>query len=400
MQVIALRAPMADDLREVVAALKIAGGGRADRRLCQEHRQARAADRERAPDRARLDPARDGPDGRRDGPRRARRLCRARRARRRSRVMRARRGARRLLRQHLPHARHLHGREPARRSARSRTCCSSPRTSSGSAITRPTSPRWSISPRRAPRWPTATAASHATAVKRLSRWPAPRCCWSKTMPRSPSCSSITSSARISTSRQTPDGEEALLLAKERAPDIVLLDWMVEGLSGIEVCRRLRRDARDRERADHHAHRARRGGGPRARAGDRRRRLRHQAVLPARAGRPRRRGAAPRPPGARRRGADLCRHRDGYRRPQGAARRRSRCRSARPNSGCSSISWNIPAGSSRASGCSTRSGATTATSRARTVDVHIRRLRKAINIGDRPDIIRTVRSAGYSLDTAE
>src|ERR1700712_1040425 len=40
--------------------------------------------------------------------------------------------------------------------------------------------------------------------------------------------------------QTPDGEEALLLAKEQAPDIVLLDWMVEGLSGIEVCRRLRR----------------------------------------------------------------------------------------------------------------------------------------------------------------
>lgn len=40
--------------------------------------------------------------------------------------------------------------------------------------------------------------------------------------------------------QTPDGEEALLLAKEATPDIVLLDWMVEGLSGIEVCRRLRR----------------------------------------------------------------------------------------------------------------------------------------------------------------
>ena len=39
---------------------------------------------------------------------------------------------------------------------------------------------------------------------------------------------------------TIDGEEALLLAKERTPDIVLLDWMVEGLSGIEVCRRLRR----------------------------------------------------------------------------------------------------------------------------------------------------------------
>lgn len=39
---------------------------------------------------------------------------------------------------------------------------------------------------------------------------------------------------------TPDGEEALLLAREKVPDIVLLDWMVEGLSGIEVCRRLRR----------------------------------------------------------------------------------------------------------------------------------------------------------------
>jgi two-component system, OmpR family, phosphate regulon response regulator PhoB len=39
---------------------------------------------------------------------------------------------------------------------------------------------------------------------------------------------------------TPDGEEALLLAKEATPDIVLLDWMVEGLSGLEVCRRLRR----------------------------------------------------------------------------------------------------------------------------------------------------------------
>lgn len=39
---------------------------------------------------------------------------------------------------------------------------------------------------------------------------------------------------------TPDGEEALLLARETPPDIVLLDWMVEGLSGLEVCRQLRR----------------------------------------------------------------------------------------------------------------------------------------------------------------
>ena len=39
---------------------------------------------------------------------------------------------------------------------------------------------------------------------------------------------------------TPDGDEALLLAAETPPDIILLDWMIEGISGIEVCRRLRR----------------------------------------------------------------------------------------------------------------------------------------------------------------
>ena len=35
---------------------------------------------------------------------------------------------------------------------------------------------------------------------------------------------------------------------------------------------------------------------------------------------------------------------------------------------------------------------------RTVDVHIRRLRKALNANGGADIIRTVRSAGYALDT--
>jgi two-component system phosphate regulon response regulator PhoB len=39
---------------------------------------------------------------------------------------------------------------------------------------------------------------------------------------------------------TPSGEEALILIDEIKPDLVLLDWMVEDLSGIEVCRRLRR----------------------------------------------------------------------------------------------------------------------------------------------------------------
>ncbi len=40
---------------------------------------------------------------------------------------------------------------------------------------------------------------------------------------------------------TPDGEEAMMLAAEDPPDLVILDWMIEGISGIEVCRRLRRD---------------------------------------------------------------------------------------------------------------------------------------------------------------
>jgi two-component system phosphate regulon response regulator PhoB len=36
-----------------------------------------------------------------------------------------------------------------------------------------------------------------------------------------------------------DGEEALLLAGEAIPDLVLVDWMLPKVSGIEVCRRLR-----------------------------------------------------------------------------------------------------------------------------------------------------------------
>ena len=37
---------------------------------------------------------------------------------------------------------------------------------------------------------------------------------------------------------------------------------------------------------------------------------------------------------------------------------------------------------------------------RTVDVHIRRLRKALNKGDLPNLIRTVRSEGYSIEDPE
>lgn len=36
-----------------------------------------------------------------------------------------------------------------------------------------------------------------------------------------------------------DGEEALLLAEEAAPDLIILDWMLPKATGIEVCRQLR-----------------------------------------------------------------------------------------------------------------------------------------------------------------
>ncbi|MBM3525855.1 MAG: response regulator, partial [Alphaproteobacteria bacterium] len=39
-----------------------------------------------------------------------------------------------------------------------------------------------------------------------------------------------------------DGEEALVVIDEQKVDLVILDWMLPQISGIEVCRRLRRQA--------------------------------------------------------------------------------------------------------------------------------------------------------------
>lgn len=41
-------------------------------------------------------------------------------------------------------------------------------------------------------------------------------------------------------RHTGDGEEALILVRERVPDAIILDWMIENVPGIEVCRQLRK----------------------------------------------------------------------------------------------------------------------------------------------------------------
>ena len=196
--------------------------------------------------------------------------------------------------------------------------------------------------------------------------------------------------------RTANGEEALLLAQESPPDLVLLDWMIEGVSGIEVCRRLRRapatanvpiimltargEEADRVRgletgADDYvtkpfsprelvarvaavlrrvrpalageqlnyadlemdivSHKVRRGGEPIALGPTEFRLLRHFLEHPGRVF-------------SRERLLDSVWGHD------------------------SDIEL-------------------------RTVDVHIRRLRQAINVGGRRDVIRTVRSAGYALD---
>ncbi|MGB0496885.1 MAG: phosphate regulon transcriptional regulator PhoB [Rubricella sp.] len=47
-------------------------------------------------------------------------------------------------------------------------------------------------------------------------------------------------------RVAPDGEEALMAVEEFAPDLVVLDWMLPHVSGIEICRQLRARGQTRE----------------------------------------------------------------------------------------------------------------------------------------------------------
>ena len=48
--------------------------------------------------------------------------------------------------------------------------------------------------------------------------------------------------------QAADGEEALVMVEEEHPDVMVLDWMLPCVSGIEVCRRLKARAPTRELA--------------------------------------------------------------------------------------------------------------------------------------------------------
>jgi two-component system, OmpR family, phosphate regulon response regulator PhoB len=193
-----------------------------------------------------------------------------------------------------------------------------------------------------------------------------------------------------------DGEEALLAAREQKPDLVLLDWMLPLLSGLEVCRQMRRMAETR-------------GVPiimltaRGEEGDKLRGLDS--------------------------GAD-----DYVTKPfspsELVARIRAALRRSRPTTNGESLQFedltmDLAAHRVRRRGRDIHLGPTEfrllryllehqgrVFSREqlldmvwgqdvyvepRTVDVHIRRLRKAINATDENDLIRTVRSAGYSLD---
>ena len=198
--------------------------------------------------------------------------------------------------------------------------------------------------------------------------------------------------------QTPDGEEALLLARETPPDIVLLDWMVEGLSGLEVCRRLRRapgtanvpiimltargEEEDRVRgletgADDYVTKP---FSPRELV------ARVNAVL---------RRVRPALAGEMLSYADLEMDTVGHK-----VRRGGEYVPLGPTEfRLLKHFLEHPAHVFSRERLLDAVWGHDADIEARTVDVHIRRLRKAINIGNCPDIIRTVRSAGYALDAS-
>ncbi|MEX0809364.1 MAG: phosphate regulon transcriptional regulator PhoB [Dongiaceae bacterium] len=196
--------------------------------------------------------------------------------------------------------------------------------------------------------------------------------------------------------EAKDGEEALLLARERKPDLVLLDWMLPLLSGIEVCRQLRRLPETRSVPI--------------------------IMLTARG-----------EEGDKLRGLDSGAD-DYVTKPfspsELIARVRAVMRRARPSLETETLTYedlvmDLAAHRVKRNGRDVHLGPTEfrllrhllehqgrVFSREqlldqvwgqdvyvepRTVDVHIRRLRKALNIDEEADLIRTVRSAGYALD---
>ena len=191
------------------------------------------------------------------------------------------------------------------------------------------------------------------------------------------------------------GDEADTRLKERVPDLMVLDWMLPGLSGIELCRRLRAGRRPGA-ADHHADRARRGKRAGARPCDRRRRLRRQAVLAAGAAGAGQGPAAPRGP---ERLATVLAYGD----IELDRETRRVARSGRPIDLGPTEYRLLEFFLEHPGRVFTREQLLDSVwgrdiyIDERTVDVHIGRLRKLLNPGREQDPIRTVRGAGYALD---
>ncbi len=196
--------------------------------------------------------------------------------------------------------------------------------------------------------------------------------------------------------EAADGEEALISVRERRPDLIVLDWMLPAVSGIEVCRQLRRRPETRDLP--------------------------VIVLTARSEETDRiRGLDS--------GAD-----DYITKPFSpreliarihAVLRRTRPAVSAENLTFADIEMDLAAHKVTRGGKATHLGPTEfrllrhfmehpgrVFSREqlldsvwghdvyvepRTVDVHIRRLRKALDVGRSPDVIRTVRSAGYAME---
>ena len=196
--------------------------------------------------------------------------------------------------------------------------------------------------------------------------------------------------------EATDGEEALISVRERRPDLVVLDWMLPVVSGIEVCRQFRR----------------------------RRETRDLPVIMLT---------------ARSEEADRIRGLDSgaddyiskpFSPKELIARIRAVLRRTRPSMSAEQLTFadiemDLTAHKVTRGGMATHLGPTEfrllrhfmehpgrVFSREqlldsvwghdvyvepRTVDVHIRRLRKALDVGRSPDVIRTVRSAGYAME---
>ena len=199
--------------------------------------------------------------------------------------------------------------------------------------------------------------------------------------------------------EAANGEEALLAATEQMPSLILLDWMLPLTSGIEVCRQLRRGATTRDipviLLTARGEEADKVRGLNAGAADYVTKPFSPAELLARIR---------------------------------AVLRRSGSKQADELLSYGDLTMDISAYRVRRNGRDIHLGPTEfrllrhflehpgrvftreqlldivwgqdVYVEPRTVDVHIRRLRKAINEEGEADLIRTVRSAGYSLDLTQ